>query len=59
MKKLICAAPMSDFEWWFLLVYTVYTVISILGLMWVGREQQHTPDQTSQSVTAATYWSSK
>jgi hypothetical protein len=27
---------MSDFEWWFLLAYTTYTVISILALMWIG-----------------------
>jgi len=32
-------AVMSNFEWWFLLVYTVYVAVSILALMWVGREQ--------------------
>jgi len=30
---------MSDFEWWFLLAYTVYAACAILALMWVGREQ--------------------
>jgi len=30
---------MSNFEWWFLLVYTVYTVVSILALMWVAGEE--------------------
>jgi hypothetical protein len=27
---------MSDFEWWFLLAYTSYTVVSILTLMWIA-----------------------
>ena len=31
---------MSNFERWFLLVYTAYTAISILALMWVGRDAQ-------------------
>ena len=31
---------MSDFDRWFLLAYTIYTAVSILALMWVGRHEQ-------------------
>lgn len=27
---------MSSFEQWFLLIYTAYTVVSILALLWVA-----------------------
>ena len=33
---------MSDFEWWFLLAYTTYTVVSILALMWIGQRTEPT-----------------
>jgi hypothetical protein len=41
-------AVMSNFEWWFLLVYTVYAAVSILALMWVGaRAEQPRPNAWS------------
>ena len=39
-RKARCdVAKMSEFDFWFLLTYTVYTVASVLGLMWVGRDR--------------------
>jgi hypothetical protein len=29
---------MSDFEFWFLLIYTVYVVASVIGGLWIGRD---------------------
>ena len=31
---------MSDFERWFLLIYTVYTAAAVALLMWVGRHEE-------------------
>jgi hypothetical protein len=31
---------MTDFEWWFLLIYTVFVVVSLVGLAWVGRHEE-------------------
>jgi hypothetical protein len=40
---------MSDFEWWFLLAYTTYTVISILALMWIADRAEPTQKQSAQA----------
>ena len=39
---------MSDFEWWFLLAYTTYTVVSILALMWIGERTEPMPKHSAQ-----------
>ena len=37
---------MSDFERWFLLAYTTYTVISIFALLWVGSKSAESAKMT-------------
>ena len=36
-----------EFEWWFLLFYTLFAIVAIAALMWVGGEservERHTP----------------
>jgi hypothetical protein len=39
---------MSDFEWWFLLAYTTYTVIAILALMWIGEQAESMTKRSAQ-----------
>ena len=35
-----------EFEWWFLLFYTLFAIVAIAALMWVGSEGERVERRT-------------
>ncbi len=43
---------MSTFDFWFLVIYTTFVALSIIGLMWVGEREERRQAQHRQHVGA-------